>query len=195
MAVAADTRARILERARELVREQGPNALTMGAVADAGGVSRQLVYLHFENRAGLLLEMARRHDRASGFIDRVLATRELDPVDALEALVREWCAYVPEILPVARALEAAAITKAEGGVAWTDRMTDLREAFRRAVVRIDEAGELADGWSVDAATDWVWARSHVSSWAHLVVERGWPRAAYVEALVASLRAELLRERR
>jgi AcrR family transcriptional regulator len=98
------TRERILDSAWEIARAGGAGAVTVRAVARAAGVSRQLVYLQFENRAGLLLEMARRHDRASGFLDRVAATRELPASEALETLIREWCAYMPEILPVARAL-------------------------------------------------------------------------------------------
>jgi predicted DNA-binding protein (UPF0278 family) len=46
-------------------------------------------------------------------------------VEGLEVLLREWCDYIPEILPVARALEAAVITGDEGGRAWQDRMDDL----------------------------------------------------------------------
>ena len=39
-------------------------------VARAAGVSRQAVYLHFGSRAGLLVAMARHHDRTSGFAER-----------------------------------------------------------------------------------------------------------------------------
>jgi hypothetical protein len=56
---------------------------------------------------------------------------------------------------VARALEAAAINGDEGGVAWRDRMGDLRELFAAAVARVEGAGRLAEGWTVPAATDWV----------------------------------------
>ena len=101
-----DSRERILDTAFELVRAQGANAVTMAAIADAAGVSRQMVYVHFRSRAGLLTAMARDRDRRSGFADRVAAARELPPAKALERLLREWLAYVPEILPVARALEA-----------------------------------------------------------------------------------------
>jgi hypothetical protein len=111
---------------------------------------------------------------SSGFVERVAATRKLPPVDGLEALLREWLGYLPTILPVARALEAAAATGDEGGSAWRDRMDDLREAFRIAVDRVHQAGRLAGGWTVPAATDWVWARSHLTTWQHLVGERGWP---------------------
>src|SRR5690349_4617672 len=62
------------------------------------------------NRAGLLLAMARHQDRSSGFQREVAATRALGPVPGFETLLRAWCGYMAEILPVARALEAAYIT-------------------------------------------------------------------------------------
>jgi len=111
--------------ARKLVRDRGTNGVTIAEIAAAAGVSRQLIYFHFQNRAGLLVAMARHHGVRSGFVERVAASRSLPAVEGLEVLLREWCDYIPEILPVARALEAAVITGDEGGRAWQDRMDDL----------------------------------------------------------------------
>lgn len=185
------TRSRILEAAWGLVRERGVGAVTIAEIAVAAGVSRQLVYFHFENRAGLLVAMARHHDISSGFVERVAACEVLPPVEALEELLRAWCDYVPDILPVARALEAAAIAGDEGGVAWRDRMGGLREVFRAAVVRIEGDGGLAGGWTVKTATDWIWARSHLTNWQHLVGERGWSHNEYKERSTRSILAEVL----
>ena len=186
------TRSRILESAWELVRERGTTrGVTVAGIAAAAGVSRQLVYFHFENRAGLLAAMARHHDVASGFAGRVAASGALPPVEGLEKLLRAWFEYVPEILPVARALEAAEIAGDEGGAAWRDRMDDLRDAFRIAVERIAGDGRLVGGWTVETATDWVWARSHLATWQHLVAERGWSPDDYRERSVRSILAEVL----
>jgi len=184
-----NARAHILDTAWGLVAERGVQAVTVADIAAASGVSRQLVYHHFESRAGLLVAMARHHDGASGFRTRLVATRELAPVEGLEGALRLWLDYVPEILPVARALEAAVIAGDEGGAAWRDRMDDIHEAFRLALARVDEAGRLAPGWTVDTAADWVYARSHVSTWQHLVADRGWPAADYVERTIGSIMAE------
>jgi AcrR family transcriptional regulator len=185
------TRSRILDTAFALVRERGINAVTIAEIAKATGVSRQLVYVHFENRAGLLRAMARHHDAESGFAERVAGARQLPAAEGLERLLRLWLGYVPEILPVARALEAAATNGDEGGSAWHDRMEDLRRAFRDAVERVERAGRLAPGWTVAAASDWIWARSHVASWEHLVVERGWDATDYADRCVRSILAEVL----
>jgi AcrR family transcriptional regulator len=186
-----DTRARILDTAWGLVRERGIGAVTVADIAAATGVSRQLLYVYFENRAGLLVAMARRHDVRSGFAGRAAEARSLPPVAALERLLRLWFAYLPEILPVARALEAAAVNGDEGGVAWRDRMGDLREMFAAAVARVEGEGRLAEGWTVPAATDWVWARAQPATFSHLVGERGWPPGDYTERAVRSVLSEVV----
>lgn len=185
------TRSRILDTAWELLRRRGTNQVTVADIAEAAGVSRQLVYVHFANRAGLLVALARHHDASSGFVERVAATRRLPPVEGLEALLRLWFAYIPEILPFARALEAAAASGEEGGAAWHDRMGDLWEAFRIAVDRVHRDGRLADGWTVRTATDWISARSHLTIWQLLVGERGWRPGDYTERAVRSILAEVL----
>ena len=186
-----DTRARILDTAWGLVRERGVGAVTVAEIAAATGVSRQLLYVYFENRAGVLVAMARRHDARSGFAGRAAEAGSLPPVEALERLLRLWFAYLPEILPVARALEAAAINGDEGGVAWRDRMGDLRELFAAAMARIDGDGRLAEGWTVPAATDWVWARAQPSTFQHLVGDRAWPPGDYTERAVRSVLSEVV----
>jgi AcrR family transcriptional regulator len=187
----ADTRSRILDTAWTLIRRHGSDQVTVAGIAEAAGVSRQLVYVHFANRAGLLVAMARHHDASSGFVERVAATRELPAGEGLEALLRVWLDYLPGILPVARALEAAATTGDDGGSAWHDRMGDLWQAFRVAVQRVHQDGRLARGWTVATATDWVWARGHLATWQHLVEERGWSPADYTERTVRSILAEVL----
>jgi len=165
--------------------------VTVADIAAASGVSGQLVYHHFESRAGLLVAMTRHHDAASGFRKRLVATRDLEPVEGFEAGLRLWLGYVPEVLHVARALEAALIAGDEGGAAWRDRMDDIHEVFRLAIARVQQDGRLAPGWTDDTAADWVYARSHVSTWQHLVADRGWPAGDYVERTIASIMAEVV----
>jgi AcrR family transcriptional regulator len=179
-----DTPTRILEAAWGLVIERESVDVTVAEIATAAGVSRQLVYFHFDNRAGLLTAMARHRDETSGFIDEVARSRAMPPVEGLEHLLRSWCAYMPTIASVARALE---VTGDDGGSAWRQRMGELREALRVAVARV----ELAPGWTVDAAADWAWSRVQPTTWQHLVGERGWAGEEYVERTVGSLLAELL----
>jgi AcrR family transcriptional regulator len=193
--LSAETRGRILDVAWRRAREEGTGAVSVKAIARDAGVSRQLVYFHFGSRAGLLLAMARHRDDTTGFRAQVAATRELPPVEGFEGLVRAWCSYLPELLPVARALEAAHITGDEGGEAWADRIGDLHEAFRLAVRRVADDGRLAAGWTADTGADWAWARVQPSTFAHLVAERGWSPGDYTERTLRALLAELVVTRR
>ena len=185
--MSSTSRERILEVASELVRERGASAVTMAEVARAAGVSRQMVYLHFQNRAGLFTAITRWHDERAGIEDRFRAAFELEPVAALEAAVRAWLAYVPEILPIARELHAAAMTGQEGGEAWHLRMDELRRMFRAVARRLD----LREPWTADSAGDWIWSRAHVTVWDQLVNERGWTPEAVAGRTVSTLLAELV----
>jgi AcrR family transcriptional regulator len=183
--VSNETKTRILESAWTLVNERGIG-VPMGEIAAAAGVTRQLVYVHFASRAGLLVAMTRHHDARSGFRERALATRERPPAEALEALIRAWCEYVPQILPVALALESALIAGEDGAAAWRDRMGELHQAFRFATRRLEAEGLLAAGWTADHAADWAWAQVQPSTFLHLVGERGWTAEEYVRRATATI---------
>jgi AcrR family transcriptional regulator len=190
-----ETRVRILETAWEQIRRRGTTDVTIAQIAAAAGVSRQLVYFHFANRAGLLTAMAHHRDEATGFVAEAARSRAMAPVEGFEHLLRSWCAYLPDILPVARALEAALITGDEGGSAWRDRMNELHQALRIALHRLARRGQLADGWTVDAAADWAWSRVQPTTWQHLVGERAWTPEDYAERTIGSLLGELVAARR
>ena len=188
-----ETRARILEAAWREVRKRGNADVTIGEIAALAGVTRQLVYFHFTNRAGLLTAMARHRDDTSDLPGQAAESRRMEPVEGFEHLLRSWCAHVPEILPVTIALEAALVSGEDGGVAWRDRFDELHEAFRIALDRMARRDRLAAGWTVDKAADWVWARVQPSNWRHLVSERGWSPEEYTERTVRSVMAELVRD--
>jgi AcrR family transcriptional regulator len=185
------TRTRILEAAWQLISGRGGHqAVSMAEIATAAGVSRQLVYLDFETKAGLLAAMTRWVDETSGFGQRINDAVCLPRRDGLEQLIRTWLEYLPVIVPVASALESAPAGDA-GRKAWDERMNDLREAFRFVIATLDEAGLLKAGWTVDTAADWAWGRSHLSAWRHMVLERGWSPEEYADRCVRSVLDELV----
>lgn len=186
-----ETRDRLLDAAASLAREQGLAQLTLASVAQRAGVSRQAVYLHFGNRATLLVAMTQRMDVESGFVERLRACRGLPPVDALRQALELWLDYLPTILPIARAVEAAAVTGDDGAQAYADRMAAWWRVLRSAVARVAQAGRLAPGWEVEQAADWVWAQVHPSRYHHLVVERGWSPQEFRRRTLGGLDAELL----
>jgi AcrR family transcriptional regulator len=186
-----ETRARLLDAAWDLTNEVGLPDLTLAEVGARAGVSRQAVYLHFGNRATLVMEMARRYDRTSGFVGRLVATRELPPRDGFLTMLEEWFDYLPTILALFRALEAAAYAGQEGGETYHDRMADWWEAIRIAVARLADDGQLAGGWTIERAADWVWTWTHAAAYHHLVVDRGWTHHDAVGELTATLEQDLL----
>ncbi len=72
--LARDARRRqLLEVAWRLVREEGADALSLGRLAEQAGVTKPLVYDHFETRNGLLIALYREYDaRQNGLIDAAL---------------------------------------------------------------------------------------------------------------------------
>jgi AcrR family transcriptional regulator len=54
-----DRHAQLLEAARELIRDAGTDEFTLGRLAEKAGVTKPLVYDHFGDRAGVLVELYR----------------------------------------------------------------------------------------------------------------------------------------
>ena len=189
---APPTRERLLDAAWSEAGERGVEGLTLANVGARAGVSRQAVYLHFGNRATLLVEMAARIDHASGFRRRLAETRELPPRDGFRHMLDTWFDYVPTILRVHLALEAASLTGGDGAQAYRDRMDDWRDGIRVGVARLADAGGLSPRWDVDEATDFVWASVHPTTVHHLTAERGWTAAAAATRIIETLERELVR---
>jgi AcrR family transcriptional regulator len=184
------TRERILSAAWQIARQRGSVDFTLAEVAVLAGLSRQALYLHFANRAGLLVEMTRRIDQQSGFVSRIAATRRMPAVQGFRRVLRLWFEHLNEILVVARALEAAAITGDEGSSAYHDRMQAWRETLRISVTALAEAHVLRREWSVDDATDWVWMRTQPANYEYLVRQRSWPAKTMADRTIRSVLAEL-----
>jgi AcrR family transcriptional regulator len=187
-----ETRERILATTWRLMEKSKDLRVRIADIAAAAGVSRQAVYLHFGNRAGLLLAAFQYRDQthATGAIKRAA---EAAPVEgALAAFVKAWFEHIPRIQPAAHLLSAASQTDPEARVAWEDRMALLRRLILILTKRLSEASLLRPEWTVTKAADWIWHRTHLDGWRHLVGERGWDAADYGRRVSASLQRDLLR---
>src|SRR3954462_10008582 len=97
-------RERILQAARDLVRE--PGELKLNAVAKACGIGQGTLYRHFPTREDLLAEVYRREmEELVAAAPRLLATHE--PLDALAAWFDRVAAYARVKRDVFAAVEAA----------------------------------------------------------------------------------------
>lgn len=191
---AEQTKERLLDAAWSEATSQGIDELTLGKVAAKAGVSRQAVYLHFGNRATLLVELARRIDHTSGFRKRLAKARDNPPLLAFRRSLEEWFSYLPIILPLHRVLEAGSLTGGDGAAAYRDRMQDWRDDLRITVAPLAEVGLLPRRWDVESATDWVWASVHPTTFHHLVTERGWTPARVATTTIETLERELVEQK-
>jgi AcrR family transcriptional regulator len=189
---AGDTRERILAATWRLMERGRDLNVRVADIAAAAGVSRQAVYLHFGNRPNLLLAAVQYRDMTSPTAG-IKRAAEADPVpEALRHFVQGWFDHIPRIQPVAGLLGAASQIDPEAKVAWDDRMTLLRRLSRSLATRLFEGGMLKPEWTVEQAADWIWHRTHLDGWRHLVSERGWDAADYGERVCESLERDLLR---
>src|SRR6195256_73663 len=62
---AARNRALLLDAARRLVAERGPDAVTMDEIATAAGVGKGTLFRRFGSRAGLMMVLLDEDERAS----------------------------------------------------------------------------------------------------------------------------------
>lgn len=188
------TRKRILQAAFELITERSDPTVSMARIAERAGVSRQAVYLHFESRSALLLELVRKVDEWKGLGERMAAAMERtrDPVARAEAAVRVSAEYEAEIRNAALALDLARHTDAAAAAAWEDRMSGRRRHWTRVFRAIAEVGRLSSEWTPERAGEAFWAMTSPAVYRQLVDECGWTREAYAEWSVASLRRLFIR---
>ena len=73
----ADRHRQLLEVAWRLVREEGTQALTLGRLAEQAGITKPVVYDHFETRSGLLAALYRDFDaRQTTLMDAAIQASE-----------------------------------------------------------------------------------------------------------------------
>lgn len=106
----ADRRALLLETAHDIVREKGTDALSLGALAERGGVSKPIAYSHFETRAGLLIALYKQiNDRQVSALESALqqSPSELDFVSRMlsDAYMECHTAVGPEWHAIGAALK------------------------------------------------------------------------------------------
>jgi AcrR family transcriptional regulator len=154
----AKTRAAVLDAAWDLLEKSGPEGTTMTAVADAAGVSRRGLYLHFASRTQLLIAVI---DHRNQTLDLDASIRPVfDAPDALTALnewVRHLTDYHPRIRPVVEAVNRARSLDADADAMWEEAMAGWRQGCRHVARHLEQEGKLAAGWTVASATDALWS--------------------------------------
>lgn len=186
-----ETRDRILQAAwDEIVSNSAGFPLT--AVAKRASVSRQAIYLHFSDRPGLLMALIQYANRQIGLREQLDAvTDAADGVAALKKLVQVAANIAPPLDPVIRAFEEAQHTDEVVAAAWQATRKGRRHDHQLVIERLRQEGRLADGWTIDQATDFFFSATMPGLWRELVVELGWTSDAYVDKLTTTLMASLI----
>jgi AcrR family transcriptional regulator len=189
-----ETRERLLRAAWDLALELGPG-LRLADVAARAGVSRQAVYLHFDDRAGLLLALLAWADQAFQLGDLLAAVNQAHTgVEALERMVEVNAAYWPRVDAIARVLEAHQYQDPAVSAALRDRLDFRRSAHRAVIARIAAEGELASGWTVDSAAELFAAVTMPGPWRELTGTYGWSAQQYANRMSQLLRRTLTTHR-
>ena len=176
-----NARGRILDAALALVSRRGDANVTMAQIAKAARVSRQAVYLHFADRADLMVALARHLDDTLGLpaeIERLAGAPT--GVGMVEGLVSLQARINPAVWAVARALDAVRRTDAAAERAWQDRLDHRLGGCRAIVERLQGEGGLRTGLDVSTAADLLWTITSLRMWEDLVLERGWSPQTYQE---------------
>lgn len=189
-----DTRTHILDTTLDLLASGSPERTRMSDIARAAGLSRQAVYLHFPNRADLLIAATKHLDQKVD-IDASLAESRAARTgqDRLAAFIRAWGGHIPVIFPVGRALMAMQAHDAEARAAWADRMAAVRHGCRAAVAALARDGALRPGLTEERATDLLAGLVSVPLWEHLTRDCGWSQDDYLAEILRISRASLLAE--
>ncbi|HEX9866520.1 MAG TPA: TetR/AcrR family transcriptional regulator [Acidimicrobiia bacterium] len=188
-----ETRHRILRATWELI-EEGGSGITLVDAADRAGVSRQTVYLHFGDRAGVLLALVQYMPETLGFREQLAHVFDAPTgAEMIERAVKLHSTYTSKIDSVAQVLEAAQYQDEDLGAAWRDRMDATRAAHRAIIQRVADEGQLADGWTVDTAGDLFYTVTMNGPWRELTRELGWTPEQYAENITRLLRRSFLTE--
>jgi AcrR family transcriptional regulator len=171
------TRSQILDAALAKVR-LGADP-TMAEVAAQAGVSRQAVYLHFQDRGALLLALIRHADEARGLDAKLAAIAKAPSARAaVAAMVALGASDNPGLWPVERIFDGLRQSDAAAEALWQERFGRWFEACRAIAQRFQAEDALAPHLSVDSGADVLSSLTSLRLWEELVIGRGWTADRY-----------------
>lgn len=166
--------------------------MRMSDIAKAAKISRQALYLHFPNRAELLVATTRHLDAVHDIEGQLTASREAESGQVrLAEWIAVWGNYIPKIYGIGKALMAMQDSDTEAAAAWQDRMQAVRAGSAAAVAALAAEGVLTQDLSEVEATDALWALQSVRMWEQLRLECGWSQDRYIAVLHQMARQVLI----
>jgi len=155
----------------------------MAEIAKAARVSRQAVYLHFADRADLLVALVRYADEKRGLASELRKIVEAPTgVAAMREMVALQARMNPGIWALARALDAVRRGDEAAERSWRDRLMHRLEGCRAMIDRVQREGTLRPGLDAESAADLLWTLTSLRMWEDLVLERGWTAERYQQRM-------------
>lgn len=188
---AAETRARILAAARDLI--PGTESLGVDEIASHAGVALQTIYDHFGSKGGLLMAVVEDVQRSAGLSDAIRAVfRSRDGETALRKMIEAtfalWHGGWPYIEFMLRSRRVDPVVERENAV-----LDALRHAHLWAICRrLQDEGRIRGRRSATWAADQVFALTTPTVYEELVVRRGWSLRAATAAVTTAAGAAVLR---
>ncbi|MEO7200932.1 MAG: helix-turn-helix domain-containing protein [Dokdonella sp.] len=196
------TRHIVVEAAARLFAEDGYAAVSMGAIAEAAGVSRATVFNAVGGKSTLLAEAyamcfglaAGMEQRAMPLVERPRSL-QVRAQPTAQAYIEDYCALFTSIcVHLARiheALREAACADRQAH-AYLERVySERRRGAATIVADVQARMPLRPGLDSEVAADAVWAMID-PSWYHLLVHRcGWADARFQAWLARALASQLL----
>jgi AcrR family transcriptional regulator len=194
---ARQNRAAVLASARRRFLEQGYSATTVGEVAGDAGVSVEMVYKAFANKAGLLKAVfdvsVAGDDDAVPMVEREVIAQIVAEPDArrkLERYADHMVESMPRAAPVQLLARDAAAADPEAAAVWSQTRAELLTGMTLFARDLEATGSLRV--SADEARDVLWTYVSPEVFELLVLERGWSVARYGTFLADGLAAALVR---
>ncbi len=114
----------------------------MSDIAEAAGISRQALYLHFKSRTDLMIATTRYIDEVKGLNERLKQFQKArSGTELLDVCIDVWGNYIPEIYGVVRALLMTRATDEDTAAAWNECMQGLREICKEIIATLIREGE------------------------------------------------------
>jgi AcrR family transcriptional regulator len=180
----SSTRERILAEARELVETSAEESLNMSAIASRVGISRQALYLHFPDRAALLLALVEYADDQESLAEGLARVNGAPTgADALRAFLEMQASRNPRIAPLARALHTVRHRDPASAAAWRDRTAERLRGATAVAARLRDERRLHPSWSIPEAAVLLRELTSFRLWDDLVNDAGVKPDRYVELML------------
>ncbi|MEO8621052.1 MAG: helix-turn-helix domain-containing protein [bacterium] len=189
----ATTKSALFDAGIILLRERGFDAVSLAAVAEAAGVTRQAVYLHFGSRAGYLMSLVEHVNAREGIPEGVArALGQPTAEKALRAIVRLRATTAPRLSPLIAAINAAASGDADAAGLWRERQIVRLRPMLAIAQRFRDEKRLVPGLTVKDAANLLWSMLSFESWHYLVATGGWSKEKYIRVTYAAAMRALTR---